>query len=277
MRVISWGFESPSPHHFYRFRRNLRETPSRIRYVRYLDRFRSLGITSQYGKRSGFSSGAIQLPTSGRAAMRRTLQRLVLSLAISAAPAFAATFTVNNTGGAAPGVVDPNWMVGVGQAFVTDDGGFPFNVWLTNSVSSSWISPQPSYTSFQTDAPDTSYTYSTMFDLTGLNEATASITFLVAVDNDLTDVLINGVSTGLSYGVMAAFSGPLTINSGFIAGMNTLTFVTFNAAGHATNPSGLRVEFTSATVDAVVPEPSSIALLGLGILLFASRRLHRKP
>lgn len=213
--------------------------------------------------------------------MRRTLQRLVLSLAISAAPALAATFSVNNTGGAAPGVIDPNWTVGAGQVFVTDDGGFPFNVWLTNSVSSSWISPQPSYTSFQTDAPDTSYTYSTMFDLTGLNEATASITFLVAVDNALTDVLINGVSTGLSYGSFAAFSGPLTINSGFIAGVNTLTFVTFNAAGHTTNPSGLRVEFTDATTgataDALVPEPSSIALLGLGIFLFASRRLRRKP
>ena len=207
--------------------------------------------------------------------MRRGLQLLALSLVISAAPAFAATFTVNNTGGAVPGVIDPNWMVGAGQAFVTDDGGFPFSEWLTNSVSSSWISVQPSYTSDQIDAPDTPYTYSTMFDLTGLNEATASITFLVAVDNHLTDVLINGVSTGLSYGSFAALSGPLTINSGFIAGVNTLSFVTFNAAGDTYNPSGLRVEFTGATADALVPEPSSIALLGAGILLFASRRLRR--
>jgi hypothetical protein len=208
VRAISWGFESPSPHHFYRFRRNLRETPSRVRYFRYTDRCRPLGITSQYGKRSGFAREAIPLPNSGQATMRHTLQRLVLSLVISAAPVFAATFTVNNTGGAAPGVIDPNWMVGAGQAFVTDDGGFPFNVWLTNSVSSNWIFPQPSYTSNQTDAPDTSYSYSTMFDLTGLNESTASITFLVAVDNALTDVLVNGMSTGLSYGSFAAFSDP---------------------------------------------------------------------
>ncbi len=208
--------------------------------------------------------------------MRRTLQRLALALVISAAPALAATFSINNTGGAATGVVDPNWTVGAGQVFVTDDGGFPFNVWLTNSVSSSWISPQPSYTSFETDAPNTPFTYSTMFDLTGLNEATASITFLVAVDNALTDVLINGVSTGLNYGSFEAFSGPLTINSGFVAGVNTLSFVTFNAANDATNPSGLRVEFTGSTADAVVPEPSSIALLGAGILLLSSRRLRRK-
>lgn len=100
--------------------------------------------------------------------------RITALLAMVTLPCAAATFTVNNTGGAAEGFADPNWTLTGGTPYVTIDGQFPFNVWLANTVTSSWISPHPSYASAGNyDAPG-AYTYSTTFDLTGLNPGTAT-------------------------------------------------------------------------------------------------------
>ena len=191
-------------------------------------------------------------------------------------PALAANITIANTGQAAPTAADPSWLVNGSTAFVTDQSGFPFPIWLAPGGASDWISPQPSYTSGQSDSPGV-YDYSTTFDLTGLDPSTASLTFLVAVDDSLTDVLINGASTGLTHDSLSSFSSPLAINAGFIAGLNNIVFRVSNTAGPPLNPSGLRVEFTSATADEVaVPEPTSIALFGMGIALLAVRRYRRQ-
>ncbi len=201
--------------------------------------------------------------------------RIAAFLALAALPAAAASFTINNTGGATGGSVDPNWLVNSGTVYVTIDGQFPFGPWLANSISSSWISPHPSYASASNyDAPGT-YTYSTTFDLTGLNPGSASFSFVVASDNALTAVRLNGVSQGITYSGLAAFSGLFTINSDFIGGINTLEFVT-NNDGPSNTPAGLRVEFSNATAADLsdVPEPSSIALLGLGTILLFSRRFR---
>lgn len=197
-------------------------------------------------------------------------------LALLALPATAATFTINNTGGAAEGSADPNWTLSGGTAYVTIDGQFPFGPWLANSGASSWISPSANYgLPANYNAPG-SYTYSTTFDLTGLLPGTASLSFQVANDDALTDVFLNGVSQGINWNQLDAFSGVFTINSDFIAGVNTISFVTSNG-GSSPNPTGLRVEFTDATADAVsdVPEPASIALLGFGTLLLFSRRFRK--
>jgi hypothetical protein len=201
--------------------------------------------------------------------------RITALLAVAALPAAAASFTIYNTGGAAEGLADPNWTLSGGTAYVTIDGQFPFGPWLANSGTSSWISPHPSYASASNyDAPGT-YTYSTTFDLTGLNPGTATLSFVVANDDALTDVLLNGVSQGITYNSLTTFSGLFTINSDFIAGINTIEFVTANG-GSTKTPAGLRVEFSNATADAVsdVPEPSSVALLGFGTLLLLSRRFR---
>lgn len=202
--------------------------------------------------------------------------RITALLAMVALPCAAATFTINNTGGAAEGAADPNWTLAGGTAYVTIDGQFPFGPWLANSVSSSWISPSPSYHSPSSYNAPGAYTYSTTFDLTGLIPSTATLSFVVASDDALTDVLLNGISQGITYNMLSAFSGVFTLNSDFVAGVNTISFVTANN-GSTPTPAGLRVEFSNATADALsdVPEPSSIALLGFGAMLLFSRRFRK--
>lgn len=213
--------------------------------------------------------------------MKPSLRLSVVALLCVVMPLAAATIDVHNTGGAAQGSVDPYWLVNSSAVYVTLDGGgtyFPLSgAWVPNTIVSSWISPQADYSANGADAPGT-YVYTTAFDLTGLDPNTASIDFRVAADNSLTDVLVNGSSTGITYGSFGVFSGTFNVSTGFIGGTNTLAFVTTNSAGTTKNPSGLRVEFTSATADpasAAVPEPASIGLLGLGmVLLFHRRRRH---
>ena len=61
---------------------------------------------------------------------------------------------------------------------------------------------------------------------------------------------------------MNALSAVQSINSGFVAGINTITFEVFNGAGAANNPDGLMVDFTNATT---TPEPSAVLMLGAGL------------
>jgi hypothetical protein len=162
------------------------------------------------------------------------------------------------------------------SAFLTDASGFPFGSWLANDANSAWISPQSSYTSGQTDPPGV-FEYELIFDLTGFDPATAVISFFVAVDNDLSDVLLNGVSQSIAASGYASLSGPFTINSDFVAGSNTLTFLTNNFSGASGNPNGLRVGIDSAEAD-LVPEPTTMALTGVGLLClpFLLRRRRRR-
>ena len=113
------------------------------------------------------------------------------------------------------------------------------------------------------------FTYQTTFDLSGLDHTTASILGRWATDDQGIDILINGTATGntsASFGVFTDF----TINSGFIAGVNTLDFVVTNGHG----PTGLRVEITNANAVAL-DEPYALALLGLGLLGLGINR-HKK-
>mgnify|MGYP003502844548 CR=1 FL=1 len=91
------------------------------------------------------------------------------------------------------------------------------------------------------------------------------------MDNLGIDVLINGTSTGHA---LPNFGWPslhgFAIDSGFIAGINTLDFVLQNQGG----PTGLRVEMSGT---AFVPEPTSMALMALvgAALLMRPLRFHQ--
>jgi len=139
------------------------------------------------------------------------------------------------------------------NAFVVIDTLFPIvgtGPWMPSGPNSKWIGPMANQS---TGSAAGDYKYRTTFDLTGLEPATAVITLRMSSDNGLPEVLLNGAPTGLSYdGNFGAFSGTLTINSGFIDGTNTLDFVVNNADVVA-NPTAFRAEFISGTADPVLP------------------------
>ncbi|MBL0122652.1 MAG: choice-of-anchor D domain-containing protein [Betaproteobacteria bacterium] len=88
------------------------------------------------------------------------------------------------------------------------------------------------------------YTYRTLVDLTGFDPATAVIQGKWAVDNQGTAIRLNGTSIGATQPGYNPFQ-TFTINSGFIAGVNTLDFVTADQGC----PNGLRVELSgTATI-----------------------------
>jgi hypothetical protein len=161
---------------------------------------------------------------------------------------------------------------------VTDTSGYPFGPWIADTAIYGWDSPQPSYTDGETDSPNTNYYYTTTFDLTGLDPTSASLQFQFAVDDALVAVILNGNTLGgFPAGVLDTLSVTQTINSDFVSGVNTITFETFNGPAASTNPTGLLVDFTSATANSA-PEPSAFLLIGAGLggLGLIRRRMHSR-
>ncbi len=176
----------------------------------------------------------------------------------------------------APGAADPHWSITASHAGAFGPAVVQSNnsAWLVNDAvgtldGSSWIS---TVSSGGTNIAPGGYTFEQTFDLSGLNPDNAKLIFELASDNSITDILLNGVSTGLTSAGFSTFNGPFTIDSGFQDGLNTLTIQVFNA-GTAVNPGGLRVNFLQA-VSTVVPEPTVavLALGSLGALMLRRRR-----
>jgi len=171
-----------------------------------------------------------------------------------------------------PGDLDPHWTItsSAEPSFITPGPAITTLdnlAWFANGPDSNWISAG-------SGGAVGTYVYETTFDLTGLIPATATISGEFANDNNLDDLLLNGVSTGIVGGVFGGFTA-FAIGSGFIAGVNTLEFVVFNG-GTLPNPHGLRVEL-SGTANAI-PEPSSFLMATLGVMGLAGlrRRRHSK-
>ncbi|MGH9815403.1 MAG: PEP-CTERM sorting domain-containing protein [Candidatus Acidiferrales bacterium] len=208
----------------------------------------------------------------------RLLFGMLATLLVAVAPASADSIGVFGTGltttGAlgAPGAVDPHYTLttnpagGGTSAFVTTGSGFPFPPWVPNGPNSQWITPNTS----QLNHPAGTYTYVTTFDLTGLIPGTAVLTGAWGTDNP-GQMFLNGVlvSTSSGFTSLTAF----LISSGFLPGVNTLTFVIENLPQATGNPSGLRVDISGTA--SPVPEPSTLLLLGSGMAgLWLRRRLR---
>lgn len=113
--------------------------------------------------------------------------------------------------------------------------------WLANDVNSQWVGTVDNGV---TGIPEGNYTFRKTFDLAGWDETTAIVNMQLAVDNSVTDVLLNGVSLGITAAGFSALSGLVEINSGFVAGENTLDFVV-NNAGPGDNPGGLNARLSA--------------------------------
>jgi len=125
------------------------------------------------------------------------------------------------------------------DAIVAMDAGFPIGTgpWVADGPKSMWIA---SMADQGTGNLEGNYTYQTFFDLTGFDLSQIQIAGAWAVDNTGLDILVNGVSTGITspgFGSMTSF----VIKNNLIAGPNVIDFKLNNAPSGA-NPTGLRVD-----------------------------------
>ncbi|HEY2951091.1 MAG TPA: lamin tail domain-containing protein, partial [Verrucomicrobiae bacterium] len=133
---------------------------------------------------------------------------------------------------------------------------YPIPPWLFNGPASKWIAPRADQGVGNAEG---NYTYRLTFDLTGLQTASAQVTGQWTSDNGGMDMLLNGISLGLSQGGdFTRFAGQFALAGGFVDGLNTLDFVVNNAPA-GVNPTGLRVEISGvAEPDAAPGTPPSI-------------------
>lgn len=127
--------------------------------------------------------------------------------------------------------------------------------WLANDSGSMWIGP---ISNGAASIPQGNYRFQTRFDLTGMDPATARLSLKIAVDDAVTQVLLNGVNTGIAGSRYDAFGPAMAISNGFAAGTNTLEILAANG-GTSANPGGLRVR-ALGTAARKVPTNTALAV-----------------
>ncbi len=203
-------------------------------------------------------------------------------VAAIATPGMAGVLTLHNTGeGLSQGDLDPNWTVTLpdgssfGSAISATD---PNNGWIAPTPPNTWIS-----VAGRDAVPLGLYQYSTTFTIgAGFDPATATISGHWWADDQYAsnEIDLNGVKVsdfdGAIYNESNAANALFSISSGFVAGLNTLTFRVENTGG----PGGLLIQDLTGSVSPI-PEPASVfagsvACLAFGLIHGWSRR-RRTP
>ena len=165
----------------------------------------------------------------------------------------------------APGSIDTHYIVieSASNAVVLNNLR---DTYLPNDENSQWIWQQ-----VDGQPTNVTRTFRTTFDLTGFDSNTVVVNGRWGTDNEGVDILINGVSTGISlpgssldnFGQLHSFQ----IVDNFVLGINTLDFIVRDVG----NVSAFRAEL----VGTVVPIPAAVWLFGsglLGLVGFARRK-----
>ena len=150
---------------------------------------------------------------------------------------------VDTSGNLLPGgAIDPHYTIvsspdGTGPAaYVTLYGGIPE---FSNGPASNWIAPAADQAfGFNSTGQ---YDYQTTLDLGAYDPTNALITGELAADDHLVDILVNGVSTGITAPNQFFGYSTYTIDGSFLhSGVNTLDFLVRNDQGS----TGFRNEMT---------------------------------
>ena len=163
---------------------------------------------------------------------------------------------LRNTGvGAAHNAADPAWHVvaattepgrPAGPATVVGDADR--NIWrLGDPRTSQWVTVNRDFAPVDGTG---SYTFRTTVDLTGFDPATVRLRLKVQVDDELTDVRVNGRSANVSVPYVGDTNrlnfADATITGGFVAGRNVVDFVVTNR--EPSTQVGMRVEWEGTGV-----------------------------
>ncbi|MEX0641925.1 MAG: lamin tail domain-containing protein, partial [Pirellulales bacterium] len=152
------------------------------------------------------------------------------------------------------GEADPHYTLQPGAAQGTTAIAITNHpAWAANDAGSGFIGVVEPGTANVAGGP---YVYRTNFDLTGFNPATAEITMTLWADNNVTDVLLNGVSTSIAFAGFDQNTGrTFRLTTGFQPGVNTLEFQTTNDSG----PGGFRADLGgTAKLTATLPLASAL-------------------
>ncbi|MCB6185427.1 hypothetical protein LIN78_17940, partial [Leeia sp. TBRC 13508] len=161
---------------------------------------------------------------------------------------------VDNNGAAlALGVTDSHYTMLSGPTgnSVTSTTSQISGSWFANDGDSVWVGSTGTQ-------PTGLYQYQTSFTLqAGADPSSVQISFDIGADNFLRDILVNGVSTGISSALGYRTLTHVDLNgvtAAFQSGNNVITFVVENRdAGYPTNsgPTGLRIDNITGTVEVI--------------------------
>ena len=98
--------------------------------------------------------------------------------------------------------------------------------WDPNGPNSAWIAPTANQAATSTTSPNGTYRYRTTFNVSDPGGG-GRLTGSLGGDNNIVDVLINGVSTGYSRTDAFKFV-PISLTGNLVAGTNTLDFIVAN-------------------------------------------------
>jgi len=177
----------------------------------------------------------------------------------------------NNSAVTTGTVQEQNWFLnGISRPW---NSGSINGAWLANNSVSRWMTPTSNGNQSLDPISNGFYTYSIAFDLGKFVPGTASFNGRFASDNTVTLILLNGTQiTQAGLGTFNQWTS-FSAGTGFIGGLNTLSFRLLNLAQANGNPSGLRVEILSSAYEPV-PEPASWTMMiaGFGMVGTILRR-----